>query len=263
MPASNGSADSSLAEIHPRLSGDLDAILLMALRKEPERRYASPAEFAADVLRFQKGLPVAARRNSRLYVAGKIVKRHGVRIAAWLVVAASLTFGGITASQAIYYRRQIEKIRHEVQTLRDRYASGQVQANDALNDINNTELSSDLNQFAHDLQSTTPKVLNSPLAPRNMTSDLVQQSLAVLSTTTPKAVERPSSAAALGRAYLALAQTQWSPNGGNLNQPEQAAQSCEKAIASLGSASRLEHSGEVHQVVAQLLGTLDKIPLSH
>jgi tetratricopeptide (TPR) repeat protein len=58
------------------LSGDLDAILLKALRKEPEQRYASAADFAADLERHLEGRPVLARRGSLLYQVGKAAKRR-------------------------------------------------------------------------------------------------------------------------------------------------------------------------------------------
>ncbi|HKI01661.1 MAG TPA: protein kinase [Thermoanaerobaculia bacterium] len=62
--------------VHCReLHGDLDAILLKALRKEPGQRYASTADFAADLERHLAGKPVLARRPSLLYRAGKTARR--------------------------------------------------------------------------------------------------------------------------------------------------------------------------------------------
>jgi tetratricopeptide (TPR) repeat protein/tRNA A-37 threonylcarbamoyl transferase component Bud32 len=58
------------------LRGDLDAILLKALRKEPGQRYASAAEFAADLERHLAGKPVLARRGSLLYRVGKTARRR-------------------------------------------------------------------------------------------------------------------------------------------------------------------------------------------
>ena len=60
----------------PALGADLDAILGQALRKEPGGRYASAADFAADLTRYLEGRPVAARRGSRLYRAGKAIRRR-------------------------------------------------------------------------------------------------------------------------------------------------------------------------------------------
>ena len=55
------------ARLRRRLSGDLDSILLMALRKEPERRYGSVQQFAEDINRHLNGLPVTATKGSWNY----------------------------------------------------------------------------------------------------------------------------------------------------------------------------------------------------
>jgi eukaryotic-like serine/threonine-protein kinase len=66
------------------LRGDLDAIVMKALRKEPARRYASAAAFADDLRRIQRGQPVIARPDSVSYRTRKFVRRHrgGVVVAA-------------------------------------------------------------------------------------------------------------------------------------------------------------------------------------
>lgn len=71
-----------------RLQGDLDNIVLKALEKPVERRYASVDALAADVQAYLGGFPVSARPASALYVAGKFVRRHR-----GAVVAAAL--GGV------------------------------------------------------------------------------------------------------------------------------------------------------------------------
>jgi tRNA A-37 threonylcarbamoyl transferase component Bud32/tetratricopeptide (TPR) repeat protein len=58
------------------LRGDLDAILLKALRKEPGARYASAGDFAADLRRHLEGRPVLARRGTLLYRTGRILRRR-------------------------------------------------------------------------------------------------------------------------------------------------------------------------------------------
>jgi eukaryotic-like serine/threonine-protein kinase len=51
-------------KLRRRLRGDVDTIVLHALRKEPQRRYASVEQFAEDIRRHLEGLPVKARRDS-------------------------------------------------------------------------------------------------------------------------------------------------------------------------------------------------------
>ena len=73
--------------------GDLDAIVLKALRKEPERRYASAAQFARDLRNWLEGQPVEARRGSRRYRAGKFLKRNRLAAGAALLALAALLAG--------------------------------------------------------------------------------------------------------------------------------------------------------------------------
>lgn len=58
------------------LAGDLDNIVLMALRKEPQRRYASVEQFSEDIQRYLDGLPVRASRDTFAYRSAKFVRRH-------------------------------------------------------------------------------------------------------------------------------------------------------------------------------------------
>jgi eukaryotic-like serine/threonine-protein kinase len=83
------------------LRGDLDDIVLKALRKEPERRYPSAALLRDDLERHLGGLPVRAREGSRTYRARKFVGRHRAGVAAVALVALSLVTGaGMAAHQA-------------------------------------------------------------------------------------------------------------------------------------------------------------------
>jgi non-specific serine/threonine protein kinase/serine/threonine-protein kinase len=76
------------------LSGDLDAIVMKAMRKEPQRRYASAAQLAEDIGRHLTGLPVTAHSDALSYRAGKFIRRHRVGVASGVLVALSL-LGGI------------------------------------------------------------------------------------------------------------------------------------------------------------------------
>lgn len=70
------------AALRRRLRGDLDTILLKALRKEPDRRYASAQALSDDLDRHLRGLPVEARPDTFRYRAAKFTRRHAVAVAA-------------------------------------------------------------------------------------------------------------------------------------------------------------------------------------
>jgi serine/threonine-protein kinase len=81
----------AMSQDRRKLHDDLDQIVLMAIRKEPERRYSSPAQLAADVAAYLNGYPVIARHKSRTYRARKFVRRHkvGVLTATLLILTLS------------------------------------------------------------------------------------------------------------------------------------------------------------------------------
>ena len=80
-----------------RLAGDLDAIVLKALRREPQRRYISVGALAEDLDRFLQGQPVLARPEGRRYRVAKFVRRHRVGIAVAVSLVLSLV-GGLAAT---------------------------------------------------------------------------------------------------------------------------------------------------------------------
>jgi hypothetical protein len=59
------------SKLVPKLSRDLDVILAKALRKEPEERYRTVDEFAADLQAFVEFRPISARRRNWIYLARK------------------------------------------------------------------------------------------------------------------------------------------------------------------------------------------------
>lgn len=73
-----------------RLRGDLDTIVLAALRKEPERRYASVERMAEDIERWLSGRPIRARPDTLRYRAAKFVGRNRAAVTAGVLVALSL-----------------------------------------------------------------------------------------------------------------------------------------------------------------------------
>jgi serine/threonine-protein kinase len=72
------------------LAGDLDKIVMTALRKEPHRRYATAEQFSADLGRWLEGMPVTARADTLWYRGAKFLQRHRAGAAAAMIVAVSL-----------------------------------------------------------------------------------------------------------------------------------------------------------------------------
>jgi eukaryotic-like serine/threonine-protein kinase len=95
-----------------QLRGDLDNIILMALRKEPQRRYTSVEQFAEDIRRYLDMLPVIARKDTPRYRASKFVTRHKGAVAAAVAITAVLVAGlVITMREARIAQRRFNDVR--------------------------------------------------------------------------------------------------------------------------------------------------------
>jgi len=93
-----------------QLSGDLDTIILKALRKEPERRYGSVAALAEDIERYLDGLPVRARPDTFTYRTGKFIRRYPLALSAVTLAFVSLIGATIYSSaQARAVARERDK----------------------------------------------------------------------------------------------------------------------------------------------------------
>ena len=93
MPSPVHSRAQETQRLRRHLAGDLDNIALMALRKEPPRRYASVAQFSEDIRRHLEGLPVVARKDTLGYRTSKFVTRHKLGVAAAALVFVLLLAG--------------------------------------------------------------------------------------------------------------------------------------------------------------------------
>lgn len=83
------------------LRGDLDTIVLKALRKQPDARYATVNAFAEDLQRFRMGRPVLAQPDSAWYRTSRFINRHRAGVMAASVAALALaSFAGVAAWQA-------------------------------------------------------------------------------------------------------------------------------------------------------------------
>ena len=84
------------SRLKPGLSTDLDSIVAMAMRKEPDRRYVSAAALADDVRRHLDSFPILARPDTRRYRMGRFVRRHKA-----MVIGAALAGMALTAASAV------------------------------------------------------------------------------------------------------------------------------------------------------------------
>jgi serine/threonine protein kinase/tetratricopeptide (TPR) repeat protein len=103
--------------LQARLAGDLDAIVAMAMRKEPERRYPSVEAFADDVRRHLSGQPVRARSGDWRYNAAKFLRRNFLATAAAAAVILGLV---LIAGLAMWENHRLGLARDATAQERDR-----------------------------------------------------------------------------------------------------------------------------------------------
>jgi serine/threonine protein kinase/tetratricopeptide (TPR) repeat protein len=117
-PAPAAEVSRSLRRWRGALRGDLDTIVLAALKKEPERRYPSAEALADDVSRHRRGLPIKVRPDTLGYRTGKFVARHRAAAAAAVFVLAALV---AVLAAALWLAR--ERAREAVRAEREAEAS--------------------------------------------------------------------------------------------------------------------------------------------
>ncbi len=107
--------DATPIKAKKKLSGDLDNIVLMALRKTPRRRYSSVEQFSEDIRRHAAGLPVIARKETWSYVLSKFVQRNRIPVAAAATVFLALSAGIVSTSvmARIAEERRVEAKKQE------------------------------------------------------------------------------------------------------------------------------------------------------
>jgi serine/threonine protein kinase/Tfp pilus assembly protein PilF/TolB-like protein len=93
-------------ELPRRLRGDLDTIVMKAIRAEPEERYASAQEFSQDIERHLAGLPIRARKPTLFYRAGKFVRRHAESLTTAILILS------VTGGLAVWAGRWLWKLKN-------------------------------------------------------------------------------------------------------------------------------------------------------
>lgn len=89
-------SEAAPAELAHQLRGDLDTIVLTAMRKEPQKRYASAERLAEDIRRYRQGQTVTARGNSLAYRAGKFVGRNKIAVCGSVLAVVLLAALGVS-----------------------------------------------------------------------------------------------------------------------------------------------------------------------
>ena len=194
------------------LRGDLDNIVLMAMRKEPHRRYASAATLADDIRRHQEGLPVAARPNTFSYRAGKFIARHRLGVAAAAVVMLAI-IGGMIATLWQAGVARAERGRAETERTR---------AEKRFNDVRSLAASF--------LFEFSPLIENLPgsMPAREL---LVRRALEYLDSLSRETGDDPGLQRELAAAYAKVGDVQGNPYNPNLGDIQGALNSYEKARA--------------------------------
>jgi serine/threonine protein kinase len=205
------------------LSGDLDNIVLKALRKEPERRYATIEQFSEDIRRHLEHLPVIARKDTAGYRTWKFVQRHKGGVAASVCIALLLV-GALAVTI------------HEARIARSERARAERRFNDVRELANS--LMFEVHDSIQDLPGATPA--------RKL---LVSKALKYLDGLSQEAASDAPLQRELAAAYEKLGNVQGNPFQSNLGDTAGALASYRKALAireSLGSNS----SGESRQNLA-------------
>ena len=182
----------------PHLGDELDPILLMALRKEPARRYAGVQRFARDIEAFLENRPVAARPDPLVYRSKKFVRRNW-----WQLGAAAAVLINLTAGLAFSLAEQRRANR--------RFAQVRQLANRFLFDF-------------HDEIANTPGTVKA----RGM---IVSTALEYLNSLSADAAGDPGLQWELAVAYGKVAKVQGTTTSPSLRNREEAMASFEKALA--------------------------------
>jgi eukaryotic-like serine/threonine-protein kinase len=208
------------------LRGDLDTIVLKAMRKEPLRRYLSALELAEDVRRHLEGLPVLARKDTVRYRFTKFVGRHRTAAAAAALVLVTLV-GGLVATVRQARIAEANRVRAE-----KRFAEVRTLANSFLFEF-------------HD----AIKDLTGATAARRL---VVQRAAEHLDALRPDAQGDIGLQRELAAAYQRLGEAQGGAGEGNLGDTAGALASYEKALALRQSLSAATGSDDDASALADL-----------
>lgn len=209
-------------KLHRRLVGDLDNIVLKAIRKEPRERYNSADQLFEDIRRHLDALPVLARTGTVAYRCRKYVLRHKVGVAAATLVFLSLLTGIVLTMREARIAR-----------------ANQLRAEQRFNDVRTlaNSLMFDIHDSIKDLPGATPA--------RKL---LVQRALKYLDSLATEAGSDPSLQRELAVAYERIGDVQGHPFNANLGDMAGALVSYRKALAIRESLAKSNGNREEDQL---------------
>lgn len=228
------------AALRRELRGDLDTIVMTALRKEPDRRYQTVAELSDDLRRHLDGQPILAKRDRAAYRATKFVRRHRATAIASVAVAAAVAF----AVAAWRWPRDQQGILSS----RDRIIVADFTGGDSLLSAAVTEaLRVDLSQSSY-VQLLSQRQIRSGLARMARASDVALNDSLARELAIREGVKAfvTGSATRVGGSYTLTAQLVGAEKGELLAAVRQSANDSSQVIPSIGrlSASMRERMGE-------------------
>lgn len=188
---------------HDLLRGDLDAVILKAMAKETDARYASVDDLSDDLLRYLEGRPVLAREPSLAYSLGKALGRHRLTFAAGgiaLILLVATLLGAIWQARVAAAQRERAMIR--------------------FNDLR--ELTSALIFRIHDEVAPLPG--STPVR-----QSVIAEGLKFLERLSADAAGDPSLQIELARAYIRIGDVQGRTGDANLGNREAAIRSYQRA----------------------------------
>jgi eukaryotic-like serine/threonine-protein kinase len=224
-PSDNNRAGDAPEKLRGKLSGDLDNIVMMAIRKEPGARYSSADQLSEDIRRHQTGLPIVARKSTFGYRCRKYVQRHKLGVAAAALIFISL-ITGITMTIREARIARANELRAE-----RRFNDVRALANSLMFEVHDS---------IKDLAGATPA--------RKL---LVSKALTYLDSLSQEAANDSTLQRELAAAYEKVGDVQGNPFAANLGDTAGALASYRKALAIRESLNTAEaHSDENLQALA-------------
>ena len=224
------------------VDADVDAIVMKAIRKEPEQRYPSADALIADIEAYLEGRPVAARQGTLRYRALKMMRRNKVALTGAALVLLTVMAG----IAGVLWQARIANVQRRKAESRS----------EDLRKLSNTLLS-DLDDAIQKLPGSTP-------AQRLLVTTVLEH----LDRMQKDAADDPQLQLDMVNAYIRLGNVQGNPYDQNIGDPQGAMATLDKALAIAGSLNKAQLNdiavtralGMVQQSRSEVLFGMGKTP---